>query len=399
MPLKQKMTNPVRNRQQKELYPGRHGNSFELLVDGPSFFSEMLDAIATAEKYIFLEQYLVSSGAIATEFIRALEKAGHRGVKAYCLFDDYGCQGLNRKDRQKLFEAGIQLHFCNPLRLKNWHYALFRNHRKLLLADGETAFVGGSGLTDDFWSIDSPLTSWHDVMVKVKGPILQDWHHAFQVSWRHFTGNSLSIPAPKPAQQPEDQLGQVLTNEPLLHNINRFTFKHIQLAKKSIWIATPYFVPTSKLRRRLRRAAMKGIDVRLLLAGDRSDHLWVTHAARRHYSRLLRNGVRIFEYQPRFIHAKIVLCDDWASIGSSNLDRWNQRWNLDANQGVEDKSFARAVRAMLMTDFDHSREIDLTTWSRRSFWQQSFEWGLGHLIAALERIGRYLPRRWKKPPN
>ena len=355
----------------------------------------MLGAIATAGKYIFLEQYLVSSGTITAEFIRALEKASHRGVKVFCLFDDYGCQGLNTIDRQTLLKAGIQLHFCNPLRLKHWHHALFRNHRKLLLVDGETAFVGGSGLTDDFWSIANPLTSWHDVMVKIKGPVLQDWHRSFQTSWSHFAGNTLSLPVPKPAQQPEDQLGQVLTNQPLLHNINRSTFKHIQMAKNSIWITTPYFVPTGKLRRRLRRAARKGIDVRLLLAGDRSDHLWVTHASRRHYSRLLRNGVRIFEYQPRFTHAKIVLCDEWASIGSSNLDRWNQRWNLDANQGVEDKAFAQAVRSMFMTDFDHSREIESTTWSRRSFWQHLYEWGLGFFVAAVERISRYFPRRWK----
>ena len=390
------MTNPARNRQQKEVYPGRRGNRFELLVDGPSFFSEMLGAIATAENYIFLEQYLVSSGSVTTEFVRALEKATHRGVKAYCLFDDYGCLGLNTKDRQILLKAGIQLHFCNPLRLKHWHYALFRNHRKLLLVDGKTAFVGGSGLTDDFWSINDPLTSWHDVMVKIKGPVLQDWHHAFQASWRHFTGGTLAIPAaPKPQRQAEGQLGQVLTNQPLLQNINRSTFNHIQLAKKCIWITTPYFVPTGKLRRRLRRAARKGIDVRLLLAGERSDHPWVTHAARRYYSRLLRNGVRIFEYQPRFTHAKIVLCDGWASIGSSNLDRWNQRWNLDANQGVEDNAFAQIVRAMFVRDFDLSREIELTTWSRRSFWQRFFEWGLGYFVAALERIGRYFPRRWK----
>jgi len=355
----------------------------------------MLDAIAAAEKYVFLEQYLVSSGTIATEFIRALGKATDRGVEVYFLLDDYGCKGLNKKDRQALFEAGLQLHFCNPLRLKHWHYALFRNHRKLLLVDGEAAFVGGSGLTDDFWSSDDPLTSWHDVMVKIRGPVLQDWHHAFLTSWQHFTEDILPIPAPKPAQRPENQFGQVLTSQPLLQNINRATFKHLQLAKKCIWITTPYFVPTSKLRRRLRRAARKGIDVRLLLAGERSDHPWVTHAARRHYSRLLRDGVRIFEYQPRFTHAKIVLCDEWASIGSSNLDRWNQRWNLDANQGVEDQAFSEIVRAMFVTDFNHSKEIESTTWSGRSFWQHLFEWVLGYFVAAVERISRYLPRRWK----
>jgi phosphatidylserine/phosphatidylglycerophosphate/cardiolipin synthase-like enzyme len=364
-----------------------------LLIDGQQFFDAMLGAIETAESFIFFEQYLVSSGAITNKFIHALTKAAHRDVKVYCLFDDYGCRRLNHKDRLTLLRAGINLHLYNPLRLKHWHHTLFRNHRKLLLIDGETAFVGGSGLTDDFLYINKPLTSWHDVMIKIKGPVLQDWHHLFQTSWHHFTGKNLSIPAPKPQQQPEDQLGQVLINQPLLQNINRSTLKHIQLAKKCIWITTPYFVPTSKLRRRLRGAARKGIDVRLLLSGEHSDHLWVTHAARRYYSRLLRNGVRIFEFQPRFTHAKIVLCDEWVSIGSSNLDRWNQRWNLDANQCLKDKAFSQIVMAMFETDFENSNEIELTTWLQRSFWQRIRECISGYFVATLERISRYFPQR------
>lgn len=387
------MTPLIRKRHRNIPYPRRPGNRFELLIDGELFFAAMLAAIETASCFIFFEQYLVASGVITSRFIDALTQAARRGVKVYCLFDDYGCRQLSKKDRQILQRAGIQLHSYNPLLLKQWHRAPFRDHRKLLLIDGQTAFVGGCVLTDDFLAIGTPSTSWHDVMLKIKGPVLQDWQHLFQTAWQHATGNNLFMPTPEPQQQPEGQTGQVLVNQPLLQGINRATINHIRLAKRRIWITTPYFIPTSKLRRRLRRAARKGLDVRLLLPSEHSDHPWVTRTAGRHYQRLLHSGVRIFEYRPRFTHAKIVLCDDWVSIGSSNLDRWNQRWNLDANQSLQDVAFAKIVMAMFATDFGSSDEIERATWSQRPIRQRIREWSLGHFVSVLERVSRYFPRR------
>ena len=116
-----------------------------------------------------------------------------------------------------------------------------------------------------------------------------------------------------------------------------------------------YFVPSRRFRKALRRAARRGVDVRLLMPGPRTDHPWVRQAARRFYGRMLRNGVQIFEYQPQMLHAKVILCDDWVSVGSSNLDRWAFRWNLEANQEMADTGVADAAAALFGRDFAASR--------------------------------------------
>ena len=150
-----------------------------------------------------------------------------------------------------------------------------------------------------------------------------------------------------------------------------------------------YFVPARRFRRALRRAAQRGVDVRLLVPGARTDHPWVRHASRRFYARMLRYGVRIFEYQPSMLHAKMILCDDWVSVGSSNLDRWSLRWNLEANQEVADRGFADSAAALFESDFNVSRAISRRHWSRRAW-----------LDRVRERIAGALDRytdRWRRP--
>ncbi len=131
------------------------------------------------------------------------------------------------------------------------------------------------------------------------------------------------------------------------------------------------------MRRALRRAAQRGADVRLMLPGPRTDLPAVRHAGRRFYTGLLRHAVRVFEYQPRVLHMKVLLCDDWVSIGSSNVDRWNLRWNLEANQEIADRRFAAEVQAMFEADFRNCEEIDYREWRRRPWHRRFLErfWG------------------------
>jgi phosphatidylserine/phosphatidylglycerophosphate/cardiolipin synthase-like enzyme len=155
-----------------------------------------------------------------------------------------------------------------------------------------------------------------------------------------------------------------------------------------VWFSTAYFVPSRSVLRALQRAAARGVDVRLLLPGPYTDHPAVRHAGRRFYGRLLRHGVRIHEYQPRFLHAKSVLCDHWVSIGSSNLDRWNLRWNLEANQEVDDAGFAAQVQAMFERDFADSLEIRYPEWHRRGLRERLREHLWGRVDMLLESLGR-----------
>jgi phosphatidylserine/phosphatidylglycerophosphate/cardiolipin synthase-like enzyme len=150
-----------------------------------------------------------------------------------------------------------------------------------------------------------------------------------------------------------------------------------------------YFVPSRRFRKALRRAARRGVDVRLLLPGARTDHPWVRQAARRFYGKMLRNGVQIFEYQPRMLHAKMTLCDDWLSLGSSNLDRWSFRWNLEANQEIADSEVADAAAALFQCDLVLSRAITRRSWRERAWLDRVRESVAGRLDRMLDS--------WRRP--
>jgi cardiolipin synthase len=156
--------------------------------------------------------------------------------------------------------------------------------------------------------------------------------------------------------------------------LKKMLLNRIRHGQQRIWMTSAYFISSRKIRRALRRATIDGKNVRLLLPGPMTDHPALRYASRRYYARLLRHGVRIFEYQRRFMHTKVVLVDDWCTLGSSNMDRWNFRWNLEANQEVEDPVLAVKVREMLLTDFAHSEEIDYRLWMQRSRSQRLKEW-------------------------
>ena len=140
------------------------------------------------------------------------------------------------------------------------------------------------------------------------------------------------------------------------------------------------------LRRRLIRAAQRGVDVRLLLPGAKHDHPGVRYAGQRFYQGLLRAGVRIFEFQPTFIHAKFVLADEWVSLGSCNFDHWNLHWNLEANQEIEDSAFACEVQALFERNFAASQEVDAHAWAARPWWQRAREWVYGALDGLVTRL-------------
>ncbi len=207
--------------------------------------------------------------------------------------------------------------------------------------------------------------------------------------WDRRASTPLNVKTPAPAAGADDMLGRVgITTAVFAQDIKHSLPHQIRRAEHHVWIATAYFVPSRKILRALKRAARRGVDVRLLLPGPYTDHPAVRHAGHRYYGRLLRNGVRIFEYRPRFLHAKTVLCDDWASIGSSNHDRWNLRWNLEANQEVRNTDFAEAVGAMFEEDFRQSTEIAYEEWRGRPWRTRLREQWLGRVDMWLESLGR-----------
>ena len=372
---------------QRYKFPWRQGNHFESLVDSTAFFPRMLDAIDSARQYVLLEMYLVASGAVADRFINALLQAAERGVRIYLLLDDYGARQLGPHDRKQLAHPDIQIVYYNPLPSSSTLYnlyrivwqrinqALYRDHRKLLLVDGKLAFAGGAGITDEVDAPRKPAMRWRETMIEIQGPVLDDWQQLFTESWNKYAKQTLTLPTVAPVTFANGQTGRVSVNKTRRRSgIQRSLLSHLKSARHRAWFATAYFIPSWNIRRKLRRAARSGVDVRLLLPGPITDHPGARYASHRYYGRLLKNGVRIYEYTPRFFHAKTVLCDDWVTIGSCNYDRWNLQWNLEANQEIDDPDMAATVAAMFTNDFTHSIEYTPSEWEHRSWWLRILAW-------------------------
>lgn len=377
-------------------FPWRAQNKFSLLVDSKDFYPAMLDAIDNARHYILIEQYIIESGIVFNEFANHLIKARQRDVRVYIIADDFGSQKLNQPDRDHLLANDIQLVFFNPTTWSSVYRSLRRNHRKLMVIDNQAAFVGGANISDTYLDSHSRYPGWHDVMVHIRGEIISDWTNSFEHIWKEVTNQSLYLPELN-IQPLGDNTGRVCVAYGFLHNeITRSAILHIKKSDKRVWIASPYFVTTRRMRHMLKRAAQRGIDVRLLLPGPISDHRWISQAARRYYHRMLHNGIKIYEYQPRFIHAKLIMCDDWVSIGSSNLDRWNQHWNYDANQSILHSSFTEKVVKLFEDDFAQSTLITLQEWGKRPRLQRTYEWLSGHYVSLLQWFTYFITKLNKK---
>jgi len=382
-------------------FPWREGNEFKLLLDGDQFFPVMLDAINSANRYIALNMYLMSSGTVADRFIDSLLQAAQRGCAVYIILDGYGTSNLTKNDRERLSHDNIHLSIYNPIRYGRWFNNFFRDHRKLLLLDGSLAYVGGVGITDDFDPVDNQALRWRETVVEIKGPCVDDWRSLFIESWPIegmtpiMPSNATLYSDNEPDSDLETkQIGRVARSQATSRQeIRRSVNRHIHGAEHHIWIATAYFVPSWRMQRALRKAAQRGVDVRLLLPGEHTDHPAIRHAGRRFYNKLLISGVRIFEYQPRFSHSKIMLCDQWSTIGSSNFDRWNLVWNLEANQEIDDQGFARSVKKLFNDDFKHCAEIELKAWSERAWHRRCLEWYWGWIDALLYRFSMHWRRR------
>ena len=363
------------------IFPWRAANQFQLLIDGHAFFEDWLARVAIAQSQIDIELYLVSSGASAERVEAALIAAVQRGVRVRCLFDSFGSRHFKQQQREQWLAAGIELRFYNPLRWTLGLENFYRDHRKLLLIDQQVAYVGGAGLTDQFWLPGADISQWHEVMVRTQGPVVSDWQSLFDYQWESCIERFFWQQNNSPEQVTQQQIpalpfanigkARVAYAASTQHrDIQKSLLRSIKGAHQTIWLATPYFLPTWAVRRALRKAAVRGVDVRLLLTGRHTDLPAVRWAGQRYYPALLRKGVRIFEYQPRFLHLKMVMVDDWVSIGSCNFDHWNLRFNLEGNLEARDSGLLKQVRNSFLDDFQESLEITEQLWQQRPLLQR-----------------------------
>ncbi len=356
------------------------GNRCRLLENGDQMFPAMLSAIRQAHSTINVEMYIFTSDATGVRFARAIEERARAGVTCRVLVDGWGSHNLSPVLEAEMKQAGVEFARFRPILL--FHKFKNRTHRKILVVDGRTAFIGGEGF-DDRWAGDADSPShWHDVAVQVDGPVVAQFQRIFSQNWIHWKRSVPAGPGDYPALPPEGS-DDAMALASSFGSRNSACALALGLmvhgACRRIWIESAYFIPSDSFVRELAEAGERGVDVQLVVPGRRIDTFFIRPVARATYGKLLKAGVRIYEYQPTMMHAKTMVIDSlWSTVGSINIDNRSFLLNDEANVSVRSAAFAQELETMFERDRAKSREVTLAEWQARSLWKRLSEafWGL-----------------------
>lgn len=334
-------------------------NQVKLLIDGTATFDAIFAAIGEARDTVLVQFFIIHDDAIGQELQQLLLRKAAEGVRVYVLFDQVGSHALPARYSQVLREGGVQIQaFSSRRGWFNRFQVNFRNHRKIVVVDGLLGFVGGHNVGDEYMGGHPRLSPWRDTHVQVSGPVLACLQESFAEDW--YWATRALPPLILPDAYPENGvLCQALATGPAdpQETCQLFFVEAIHSATRRIWITSPYFIPDEAVFAALRLAVLRGVDVRILIP-SRPDHRIVYAASSLFAFEAVRAGVRMFRYQPGFLHQKVVLVDDDVSaIGSANLDNRSFRLNFEITLLTIDRAFADQVEAMLLCDFEQSREI------------------------------------------
>jgi len=338
--------------------PFRYGHRLRLLIDGDAAFEVMLAAMAAAEQCLLVQFFIFHDDNLGRRMQQVLLQRAAAGVCVCVLFDGVGSHDLPRHYVDTLREGGVAIHPFATRRWRNRFQLNFRNHRKLVVVDGTRAYVGGLNVGDEYLGLKPPLAPWRDTHLELQGPVVTDLQQLFAEDWQWITGTPPPLLPSPPCDGKASAL--VVASGPAdpQETCSLFFTAAINAASERVWLSTPYFIPDYAVLAALRLAVLRGVDVRVLIPA-RADHRTVFLASTLHAHQALRAGIRMFRYQPGFLHQKALLIDhDSAAIGSMNLDSRSFRLNFEVGALVVDRSFATEVEAMLEADLARSVAID-----------------------------------------
>jgi cardiolipin synthase len=342
----------------------------ELLRNGPRTFDTMISAIDGAQRAVLLENYMILDDAVGQRFSESLIAAARRDVRVQLIADWIGSRETPRAFWRRLRNEGVDVRIFNRPGLTPWLGLLPRDHRKVLVVDDAVGVTGGIGL-GEVWSggmTRRKSAPWRDTAVRIEGPAARDMTQAFEVMWRRAGGDReqrrrrryLVPPTHGVEIDTDTEPGAVVgivEGEPLRYRVGRaFQFQAVS-AQKRIWIASAYFVPSISEIEALAGAARDGVDVRVLVP-SKYDHPWVRRLTRRAYRRLLRNGVRIWEWRGVMMHAKTSVVDNrWVRVGSTDFNPLGVSINYELDALIEDRELGQQACEMFQDDLGNSDEI------------------------------------------
>lgn len=349
--------------------PFTSGNKIELLVDGEATFASMFEGIASAREYVLVFFFIVADDGIGNELKARLIAKAREGVRVHFVYDEFGSFGLSRRFLGELRAAGVDVQvFRTTKGLVNGLQINFRNHRKIVVVDGRAAWVGGINVQDDSLGKSEWYGPWRDTHLKIEGPAVQSVQLVFAEDY--YWATNLVPPLdwdPHPAPGGDADAVYLASGPSDEVEVGLLFFLHcINMCRNRLWIATPYFVPDPSVMHALQMAALRGVDVRVILP-EKWDFLYMYMAAFPYLTEAEDVGVKLYRYQAAYTHQKVVLMDsDFAWVGSSNVDNRSMRLNFEGNAVVMSRTFAAEVERMLLRDLAHSRRVGLDEYNQKS---------------------------------
>lgn len=351
--------------------PYLDGNSVELLVDGDATFASILEGIDAAREYILFQFFIVKDDRIGREVKDHLIARARDGVRVFFLYDEVGSHGLPATYVQDLTSAGVRVSAFNTRQGPGNRFQInFRNHRKVVVADGRVAWIGGHNVGDEYLGRDPKFGHWRDTHVRIEGPAALEVQFSFVEDWSWATGEIPELdwtPVPSPD---ENRSVLILPSGPAdeLETAALMFVHGINTAQKRIWIASPYFIPDEAVMGALQLAALRGVDVRILIP-DRPDHLAAYLAAFTYVADAAATGARLYRYTDGFLHQKVAVIDHVAAaVGTANFDNRSFRLNFEITGIVADSAFNAQVADMLEADFANAYLMPPDALKRKPYW-------------------------------
>ena len=353
--------------------PFTHRNTLNLLIDGDAAFKELFSALRQARDYILLEYYIVRDDELGQQLAEILLERAGAGVRIFFLYDEIGSFKLGTQYIDKLIAHGIDIRSFHSTKGRRNRFQLnFRNHRKIAVVDGDFAMIGGMNIGSEYLGHHPKLSPWRDTNLAARGPLVQclqltfleDWFWACEeipeLSWQ-----------PKPVSESSDTASAiVIPTGPAdsLETCVLYVLHLIQSARERLWIVSPYFVPDPAIIHALQLAALRGVDVRIMLP-EKPDRWLVWLSSFAFLDDVHATGVRVFRYRAGFLHQKVWLIDrEYAIVGTTNLDNRSFRLNFEVSVLVKNQDFACQMQRMLERDFGQCRLLRARELSDRPWW-------------------------------
>lgn len=360
--------------------PVEKGDRILILNNGDEFLPAVLKDIDSAKRSINFMVYIWKDGRMSDEVLAHLSQKVKQGITVRVMLDDFGSNGYPRKKFKAFKELGGRVETFHALTLLPWNLGNnhARNHRRAIVIDGKIGYTGGIAVKDYWLGHGQDEDHWRDMMFRTTGPMAAHIQGSFSELWTSTSGELLVGDAFFPQQVlPAGTLTYIpLSSTPSANSLQlqRFINLSLMAAEKKIYITTPYFLPDRWMIETLIKKARSGVDVKVLVPNNLSDASAVRQASHFSYQELLQAGVKIFEYQTTFLHAKSIEVDGiWSIIGSANMDNRSRKINEEGVYGVSDTDFTGRLDSVFKQDLTHARQITLPEWEKRSYFDRARE--------------------------